>query len=84
MTNIAPRPAEPEDLSFACWFDPNGDPYAIYFRSDESSEGTEARWFCADQHNGSLNEVMTWAGLLDEMDGLGKGPFLLEQGERIR
>lgn len=70
-------PPEPADRSFVVWYDSNDEPYAVYFRSDDSSEGTAERWFSADQHNGTGADPQSWADLVNEMV---TPPYLLKDG----
>lgn len=74
---------EPGNATFVVWYDPNDEPYAVYFRSDANA-WDDQRWFNADQHN-SLGgtEPSAWADLCDELDAH-NGPHLLKDGGPVR
>jgi hypothetical protein len=71
---------EPPEGTFVCWFDPHGDPFAVYYRTDQHDEPGDAdHWFPANQR--SNDEVLAWADLLKEMTGW-RGPVeLVSNGE---
>lgn len=78
-TTEVPEP----DGGFVAWFDPNGDPYAVFHRNpadDDEYEGwigaDGAHWFNADQHDTTNPDPMTWDALLAEMAGF-DGPHRL-------
>lgn len=72
-------PPEPPNNSFVVWYDPNNDPYAVYYRTDESRWEDGENWFSADQHSSPYNEPLLWPDLCKEMDG-NRGPSLLIPG----
>ncbi len=80
-----PLATEPANNTFIVWYDPNREPYAVYFRSDANGEGA-VRWFNADQHHSGGTEPSEWGELCDELLG-NDGPHLLmpsAEVERLR
>lgn len=75
--------SEPRDRTFVCWFDPNDDPYAVFFRNDQylETEGGMDRWHNADQYAGRIDRPLTWAELLKEMEGWRGPDELVSNGE---
>ncbi len=74
---------EPPEGTFVCWCDPNVDPFAVYYRTDQHDTEAEAdHWYSACQD--ADEEVRTWQWLLDEMSGW-RGPVeLVSNGELAR
>jgi len=74
---------EPPEHTFLCWFDTNGDPYAVFYRTDQHLEDSDDpdRWFNASVYGGANDEPMTWPEVLAEMKGF-RGPVeLISNGE---
>jgi len=67
--------AEPGNNTFVVWYDPNHEPYAVYFRSDANA-WDEQRWFNADQMCGDPDGPSTWDDLCGELRA-NNGPHLL-------
>lgn len=74
---------EPGNATFVVWYDPNDEPYAVYFRSDANG-WDEERWFNADQHHSGGTEPSAWDDLCEELAGFSKGPYLLKDGGPVR
>ncbi|MFC3504839.1 hypothetical protein ACFOOK_28260 [Micromonospora krabiensis] len=72
---------EPGNNAFVVWYDPNREPYAVYFRSDANAWGDQ-RWFNADQHHSGGTEPGEWHELCDELYG-NDGPHLLVPGHEV-
>lgn len=74
------RIPEPPEGTFVCWFDQYGDPFTVFYRTDQhDAEGDEDHWYPAIQHASA--ELMTWDDLLSENEGL-RGPVeLISNGE---
>lgn len=75
-TTTARLAAEPANNTFVVWYDPNDEPYAVYFRSDANAWDDDQRWFNADQAGGDLDGPYSWDNLLEEMRG-NNGPHRL-------
>jgi hypothetical protein len=71
---------EPPEGTFVCWFDQHGDPFTVFYRTDQHGEpGDEERWYPAIQDSDA--ELTTWEELLSENVGL-RGPVeLISNGE---
>ncbi len=61
---------------FVVWFDPNGDPYAVFHKNDGDHGQGDDVWFNADRYGMPFTDPLTWADLCAEMKGF-KGPFRL-------
>jgi hypothetical protein len=75
--------AEPPEGTFVCWFDPNADPYAVFYRTDSYLDGSEDtdRWYNASAYEAHDDGPMSWDELLNEMNGF-RGPVeLVSKGE---
>ncbi|MEU8186051.1 hypothetical protein [Micromonospora carbonacea] len=67
---------EPGNNTFVVWYDPNQEPYAVYFRSDANAWDDGQRWFNADQMCGDPDGPSTWDDLCGELTA-NNGPHLL-------
>ncbi len=75
---------EPVENTIVCWFDHNGDLYAVFHRTDQhvEAEGDMDRWYNGDQYDTRDDGPLAWEQLLQEMNGF-RGPVELVSNGRL-